>query len=136
MNPNKTFDMHEINRLIMREQIPGFKMLPKEKAYLEEYRKALKEFHGYEKEDPEESRARAERLAKIEARKAAIKNKKANKKNAEQPVADLTEPNEPEQPTEQPIEAEQLDVTVVEPIMVDQVTEAEIVEDKPTEEQR
>lgn len=129
MNPNKTFDMHEINRLIMREQIPGFKMLPKEKAYLEEYRKALKEFHGYEeKEDPEESRARAERLAKIEARKAAIKAKKTSKKNAERAVGEPTEPVE-EKTVE---EAEQLNPAPQLINMAD-VQEAEVVEPETKE---
>lgn len=43
--PLEEFDIHEINRLIQREQIPGFQMLPKEKKYLEEYREVLRQLY-------------------------------------------------------------------------------------------
>ena len=43
--PLEEFDIHEVNRLIMREQIPGFKMLPEEEKYLQEYREALKQLY-------------------------------------------------------------------------------------------
>lgn len=45
------FDIHEVNRLIQREQVPGFKMLPKEKAYLEKYREALRSIYTSNKQE-------------------------------------------------------------------------------------
>lgn len=102
MNPNNKFDMHTINRLIMREQIPGFQMLPKEQKLLAEYREALMEYHNYTERDKnaDAKRDEEERLARIEARKAAVKAKKANKKHAdrsEQPISEETTETEPEQ---------------------------------------
>lgn len=46
LRPLEEFDIHEINRLIQRERIPGFKMLPKEQKYLEEYRETLRHLYG------------------------------------------------------------------------------------------
>ena len=43
--PLEEFDIHKINHLIQREQIPGFKMLPEEAKYLEEYRNLLKQLY-------------------------------------------------------------------------------------------
>lgn len=104
MNPNKKFDMHQINRLIMREQIPGFKMLPKEEKYLAEYRQALMEYHNYVERDKNEEakRDQDDREAKIEARKAAIRAKKNKKHDTEpeQPTSEETiEPTESEEPS-------------------------------------
>lgn len=46
LRPLEEFDIHEVNRLIQREQIPGFKLLPKEERYLAEYREVLRQLYG------------------------------------------------------------------------------------------
>lgn len=99
MNPNNQFNMHEINRLIMREQIPGFKMLPKEEAYLAKYREALMKYHNYTERDKNEEAQRdeADRMAKIEARREAVKAKKASRKHAHR--SEQPEPQEVVEPT-------------------------------------
>ena len=44
--PLEEFDIHEVNRLIQREQIPGFKLLPREERYLAEYREVLRQLYN------------------------------------------------------------------------------------------
>ena len=46
LRPLEEFDIHEVNRLIQREQIPGFKLLPREEQYLAEYREVLRRLYG------------------------------------------------------------------------------------------
>ena len=119
MNPNQTFNMHEINRLIMREQIPGFKMLPKERAYLDSYREALMKYHNYTERDKNEEakKDQDDRNAKIEARKEAVKALKRNKKHAnrhEQPIVEETTEPTTEEPIEPTVEETPTEEIVIE----------------------
>ena len=54
--PLEEFDIHEVNRLIQREQIPGFKLLPREERYLAEYREVLRQRYGDGKGLPNENK--------------------------------------------------------------------------------
>ena len=93
------FDMHTIVRLIQRERIPGFKMLPQEARYLEEYREALREQyqqtqeeHGYKDErNKEASNGETKDEVEPEAKKTRRSRKKSTTVLEEIPEADVVE---------------------------------------------
>lgn len=106
------FDMHTIVRLIQRERIPGFKMLPQEARYLEEYREALreqyqqtKEEHGDKDEHNEKaSNGEAKDEVEPEAKKTRRSRKKATTVLEEIPEAEVVEEKEEEEPVvEEPV---------------------------------
>lgn len=87
------FDLHRVNRLIELERIPGFKLVPKDRAMLDEYREALRRKHGYSKEENETN-------AEVETPEEAPRNKRHGRKSAPtnepaEPVADMEQSSEP-----------------------------------------
>lgn len=78
------FDMHEVNRLIMRENIPGFKMLPKEQVYLAEYRQALREHYNYEDTNNEQNNGPVKIEMEVE------KPKRSNRRKSTRHDRDIT----------------------------------------------
>lgn len=107
------FDMHTIVRLIQRERIPGFKMLPQEARYLEEYREALREQyqqiqeeHGYKDERNEKaSNGETKDEVEPEAKKTRRSRKKSTTVLEEIPEADVVEEKVEEEPVaEEPVE--------------------------------
>lgn len=100
------FDMHTIVRLIQRERIPGFKMLPQEARYLEEYREALREQYQQTKEehgDKDEHNEKASNgEAKDEVEPETKKTRRSRKKSTtvleEIPEADVVEEKVEEEP--------------------------------------
>ena len=108
------FDMHTIVRLIQRERIPGFKMLPQEARYLEEYREALREQYQQTKEehgDKDEHNEKASNgEAKDEVEPETKKTRRSRKKSTtvleEIPEAEVVEEKEEEvaEPVSEPEE--------------------------------
>ena len=100
------FDMHTIVRLIQRERIPGFKMLPQEARYLEEYREALREQYQQTKEehgDKDEHNEKASNgEAKDEVEPETKKTRRSRKKSTtvleEIPEAEVVEEKVEEEP--------------------------------------
>ena len=100
------FDMHTIVRLIQRARIPGFKMLPQEARYLEEYREALREQyqqiqeeHGYKDERNEKaSNGETKDEVEPETKKTRRSRKKSTTVLEEIPEADVVEEKVEEEP--------------------------------------
>ena len=100
------FDMHTIVRLIQRERIPGFKMLPQEARYLEEYREALREQyqqtqeeHGYKDErNKKASNGEAKDEVEPETKKTRRSRKKSTTVLEEIPEAEVVEEKVEEEP--------------------------------------
>lgn len=119
------FDMHTIVRLIQRERIPGFKMLPQEARYLEEYREALREQYQQTKEehgDKDEHNEKASNgEAKDEVEPETKKTRRSRKKSTtvleEIPEAEVVEEKDEvvttpmSEPKEEPVEVAEEDGT-------------------------
>lgn len=122
------FDMHTIVRLIQRERIPGFKMLPQEARYLEEYREALREQyqqtqeeHGYKDErNKEASNGETKDEVEPEAKKTRRSRKKSTTVLEEIPEADVVE--EKDEVVTAPV-SEPEEEPVVEPVVEEVVEE-------------
>lgn len=91
-NPSKIFDMHRVNRLIMLEQIPGFKLVRKDRIMLDEYRAYLMKYYNYEEENKNEQ-ATAETTTiespietKVETSKSRRSNKRKTNRSEEEPM--------------------------------------------------
>lgn len=90
--PSKKFDMHRINRLIMLEQIPGFKLVTKDRIMLGEYREYLMKYYNYEEKSKNEQPV-AENTTEenpVEIKVETGKNRRSHKRKAnrseEEPV--------------------------------------------------
>jgi len=96
--PLSEFDMREVYRIIHNEQIPGFVLLEKERAYIEEYRAAvLKESPYVNQEITNETEAETEEVEEVE--EAPKKRSYTRKKKVEVEEADK-DPEEVEVTTE------------------------------------